>query len=681
MWERATALPLLAHPLSLPSPAAGNYPFTLSSISSGGGATALLRVPPLASSFSSSSGREVWLNPKFNQQQRSPNPPHGRHDYLDRSVDMAALLADLSRSTTADELHAVMSPFLPSFSSSSRRPPLSLRFMLSLLSREPDYRRSLALLDWMLDAAGYPPSVVAYNVVLRNAARAGDFPLAAGLLHEMRSPSRSISPDHFTYSTLLSALSRSKLLDAALSLLPLMEEDSICPDLVLFSTLISLALKLGDHSKALALFSRLRAAGIAPDLVAYNSLLAALARAGLLRDARRLLADMDSAGIPPDTVSYSTLLAALVARRRFLEALTLFNEMRSPIRRLPLDLPICNIMIDAYGQMDMAREADRLFWSMRQLGVSPCIVTYNTMIRVYGDAELFGEAVHLFRLMQRQNIEQNVVTYNTMIQIYGKTLEHEKAGNLLQEMQRRRIQPNAVTFSTVISIWARAGKLDRAAKLFQQIRDSGVEIDPVLYQTMIVIYERAGLVGHARRLLNDLREPHDLSKDTAIRILAGAGRIEEAAWLFRRTEVKEMDAFRSMIDLFARNKKHKNVVEVYERMREVGYFLDSEMIATVLNAYGKLQEFEKAAAVYSEMEEEGCVFSDRVHFQMLSLLGMKRDFEGVERLMEKLSGDPDVDKKELHLVAASVYERANKLDDAARIVGRIMNRRSSFSNA
>ncbi|KAK8941005.1 Pentatricopeptide repeat-containing protein [Platanthera zijinensis] len=691
MLDQASVL-FLSHPLSLSSsflPAAERQRIIpLLSTISGGAASSLRRLLTLSSVHCSSSGRDVWLNPNLeggpirSPRQRHLNPGHGHHIYLDRSVDMAALISSLSLTTTGAELHAIMSPYLPP-TSSSGYPPLSHRFMLSLLSRVADHRRSLALLDWMHDTARYPLSAVAYNVVLRNAARAGDFPLAAGLLHEMRSPSISVSPDHFTYSTLLSALSRSNLLDAALSLLPLMEADYVSPDLVLFSTLISLALRLRDHSKALAIFSRLRSAGIAPDLIAYNSLMAALSRAGHIREARQiLLSDMDDAGVPPDTISFSTILAALVARCRFLEALSLFHEMRSPRRNLPLDLTTCNIMLDAYGQLDMAREADRLFWSMRRLGISPSVVTYNTMLRVYGDAELFGESVHLFRLMQRQDIEQNVVTYNTMIMIYGKSLEHEKAGNLLMEMQRRGIAPNAITHSTIISIWARAGKLDRAAKLFQMIRRSGIEVDPVLYETMIVVYERAGLVAHARRLFQDLKEPEcNMSKDTALTILARAGRLEEASWLFRRTPVKDISTFRCMMELFVRNRKHINVVEVFDRMREGGQFPDSEMISIVLNAYGKLQEFEKAAAIYSEMEEEGCFLADKVHFQMLSLLGMKRDFEGVERLLEKLSARPDIDTKELHLVAANVYERANRLDDAARIVGRVTKRSRSVSNA
>jgi pentatricopeptide repeat protein len=489
---------------------------------------------------------------------------------------------------------------------------------------------------------------------------------------EMRS--LALTPDAVSYSTLLSSLCSAGYLDSALPFLPMMEEDRVKPDLVLYSTLMHLAMKLGDPSKAISLFSRMCSDGVTPDLRAFNFAISAYCSAGLMRDALRVLThDMATVGVVPDSVSYSTLLSAFVKRGRFLAALSLFSQMRNS--KVRPDLTTFNIVIHAYGQLGLTREADRLFWSMPQLGVHPGVVTYNTMLRVYGDAELFSEAIQLFRLMQKKGIEQNVITYNTMVAIYGKSLDHEKASNLVQEMQTRGIQPNAITYSTIISIWGKAGKLDRAAKLFHKLKESGVQIDPVLYQTMMVVYERAGLVNQARRLLHDLRHPENITKDTAIKILAKAGRVEEAAWVFRQAvkagEVKEVSVYVLMIESFSQNRRHKNVIEVFDEMRDRGFFPDSETIATVLNAYGKLREFDKASALYSEMEEESCVFTDRVHFQMLSLLGMKGDLQGIKKLIEKLGKDPEIDKKELRLVADSVYEKADQLDEASGIYEQI----------
>ncbi|KAF0887498.1 hypothetical protein E2562_002229 [Oryza meyeriana var. granulata] len=601
---------------------------------------------------------------------RKPAEPQRQHQ--DHVPDLPALLAALSAARTASDLAAALSPHRP----------VSPRLLGTLLSRLPDARRGVALLDLLAPDLPASALLIPYNLLLRSACRAGLLRLASGLLLEMRD--RGVAPDAFSYSTLLAALTRAGHLDHALTFLPLMEDDAVAPDLVLFSNLIHLALRGGDAPRALALFSRLRGAGIKPDLKAYNAAIAAYCKSDLLRDAKRLLLhEMPSDGVAPDAESYSPILAALARRGRHLAAVSLFTHMRAVARVKP-DLSVFNIVLNAYGQLDLAREGDRLFWSMRRAGVAPSVVTYNTMLRVYGDAGLFGEAVHLFGLMRSASsdggdrggrVKPNVVTYNTMIAIHGKSLEDEKAGSLVQDMQANGIQPNAITYSTILSIWVKAGKLDRAGKLFAKLREAGTEIDPVLYQTMVVAYERAGLVSQGKRLLHDLKDSDNVPKETAIKILASAGRVDEAAWLFRRAadagEVRDLSVYRVMIDLFAKNRRHRNVVEVFDEMRKAGCLPDSETIAITMNAHGKLKEFDKAATLYREMRKEGCVFSDRVHFQMVSLLGAQKDFDALETLLGELSDDPSIDKRELYLVAAGVYERACKFDESSQIISQI----------
>ncbi|KAM0848850.1 hypothetical protein ACQ4PT_054111 [Festuca glaucescens] len=155
-------------------------------------------------------------------------------------------------------------------------------------------------------------------------------------------------------------------------------------------------------------------------------------------------------------------------------------------------------------------------------------------------------------------------------------------------------------------------------------------------------HPRFHLVSQANRLLRELREPDQgIPKETAIKILASAGRVEEAAWLFRRavhtSEEKDPSVHRAMMGLFDKNGRHRSVVEVFDEMRKVGHLPDSETIAITMNAYGKLEEFDKAAVLYRALRQEGCVFLDRVHFQMVSLLGAQQDFEALEQLVGELS--------------------------------------------
>ncbi|CAI8597977.1 unnamed protein product [Vicia faba] len=649
--------------------------------------TTIVTLPTTISNISvSATPKHVWTrtlrspNSNTNKQQRQQRRTrtrqhHHKPPYLDRNINMNEVLTSIAQTNNIEQLYAVMSPY--------NERQLSIRFMVSLLSREPDWQRSIALLDWMNEEAQYSPSLSAYNVVLRNVLRAKQWQFAHGLFDEMRQ--KGLSPDKYTYSTLITYFSKQGLFDSSFFWLQQMERDRISGDLVLYSNLIELSRKMCDYSKAISIFNTCKAsAKFVPDLIVYNTMISVFGKAKLFQEARLLIQEMRDNGVSPNTFSYSTLLALYVDNQKFVEALSLFAEMNEV--KCPIDLTTCNIMIDVYGQVQMIKEADGFFWGMTKMGIEPNVVTYNTILRVYGEAELFGEAVHLFSLMQRKGIPQNVVTYNTMISIYGKSLEDEKATNLIQEMQSRGIQPNAITYSTIISIWEKAGKLDRAAMLFHKLRTSGVKIDEVLYQTMIVAYQKAGLVAHAKRLLHELKQEDNVSRETAITILAKAGKIDEAMWVFRQAfdagEVKDISVFGCIIDIFSRDREYAHVVEVFEKMREVGHFPDSNVIALVLNAFGKLRKFERAEALYKQMYEEGCVFPDEVHFQMLGLYGVRMDFKMVESLFEKLDSHLNINKKELHFVVANIYEKAGRFNDASRIWSR-MNHKTikSYGNA
>jgi hypothetical protein len=61
---------------------------------------------------------------------------------------------------------------------------------------------------------------------------------------------------------------------------------------------------------------------------------------------------------------------------------------------------------------------------------------------------------------------------------------------------------------------------------------------------------------------------------------------------------------------------------------------------------------------------------------MISLLGAQKDFKALEALVDELSHDPSIDKRELYLVAAGVYERAYKPDTASQIIGQIRSSNS-----
>ncbi|PPS17115.1 hypothetical protein GOBAR_AA03447 [Gossypium barbadense] len=269
---------------------------------------------------SSSPAKDVWRRPgttRFHRPKAPQNPT-----FLDHSVDMDELLASISKTQNENDLFILLSPY--------KTRQLSIRFMVSLLSREKDWQRSLALLDWINEEARYSPSLFAYNVVIRNVVKAKEWAVAHGLFEEMRE--KGLTPDRFTYSTLITYFGKEGMFDLALSWLQKMENDGVSGDLVLFSNLIELSRKLRDYSKAISIFNKLKRSGIVRDLVCYNSMINVFGKAKLFREARLLVKEMREIGVMPDTVSYSTMLNMFVENSKFVrefdKADAVYKEMQ-----------------------------------------------------------------------------------------------------------------------------------------------------------------------------------------------------------------------------------------------------------------------------------------------------------------------------------------------------------------
>eukprot|EP00252_Welwitschia_mirabilis_P007782 TRINITY_DN1947_c0_g1_i1.p1 TRINITY_DN1947_c0_g1~~TRINITY_DN1947_c0_g1_i1.p1 ORF type:complete len:655 (-),score=124.90 TRINITY_DN1947_c0_g1_i1:512-2476(-) len=618
-------------------------------------------------------GRKLWFNSCSNVKPVAPesrgnfvvadNISHRSH--IDDLINVDYLLSSLRGILDEEELCQFMSKW---------KGKLPHKLMVLMLNQEKDWQRALALHDWMIEKGGYDPSIYAYNVVLKRVLKARKWDLAEGLVKEMQN--KNVSPDNVTYSTFISYYTKAGKIESALKWLQRMEEVKIHVDIITYSTLIELAIKKKDYLKAISLFSNLRTMKIHPDFILFNRMIDVFCKLKLFRDARNLFNEMEKHDIDPTAVSYMTLLLAYVHNGKLSEALSVFLEMKSKGHRP--NLKACNMMIRVFGQLDMVSEAEKLFHGMRETGMPRNTRTYNAMLKTYEEADMLAEAKRLFYLMQKTEVMMDVSTYNTMIKICSKTLEYEKAMELFQQMQEKGIQPIYVTFSSLISLCGKAGKYEEAEHIFQKAKSSRVKIDELLCRCMIVVYKRAGMLGHASRLSLQLQS-NDLSLESFINAFTIAGKLEEAKWLFDRAissgSVRDGCIYDAMIEIFSRNKKYVNVAGVYESMRQAGFFPSKMTILKVLQAYGKLQLFEKAESLYREMQGLKSDLPGEVHFHMMNLYANKGDLPAVITLFQKLDLYENIHKEDLYFTLAQIYENLGRHNDASRIINRIETER------
>ncbi|KAK6913203.1 Pentatricopeptide repeat [Dillenia turbinata] len=107
--------------------------------------------------------------------------------------------------------------------------------------------------------------------------------------------------------------------------------------------------------------------GITPDHVAFGTMINVFGKAKLFREVLQLIQETRDSVVLSDTISSLTLLSIYVENQRFVKALSLFSKMNA--LKCLRDLSTCNIIINVYGWLDIMKEADRLCWSMRKMGI------------------------------------------------------------------------------------------------------------------------------------------------------------------------------------------------------------------------------------------------------------------------------------------------------------------------
>lgn len=123
---------------------------------------------------------------------------------------------------------------------------------------------------------------------------------------------------------------------------------------------------------------------------------------------------------------------------------------------------------------------------MKEQGVTPDAIFFNTLLNGYSEAGKMEEANALLKKMKEVGCTPTTSTFNTMIKGYGLAGQPEEAMTLLQEMMDNddKTRPNNRTFNMLINVWARQKNPDEARYVMSLMKAAGIAPDVVSYNTL-----------------------------------------------------------------------------------------------------------------------------------------------------------------------------------------------------
>lgn len=144
------------------------------------------------------------------------------------------------------------------------------------------------------------------------------------------------------------------------------------------------------------------------------------------------------------------------------------------------------------------------------------------------------EEIALARSVFDETPERNLVAWSAMISGYSRIGLVIEALGLFREMQEVGIDPDEVTMVSVISACARAGALDLGRWVHAFIDRKRITVDLELSTALIDMYAKCGAIEKARKVFDEMEVRDAQAWSSMIVGLAIHGLVEDALELFSK---------------------------------------------------------------------------------------------------------------------------------------------------
>merc|ERR1719230_843771 len=158
-----------------------------------------------------------------------------------------------------------------------------------------------------------------------------------------------------------------------------MMKDNVQPDHMMYICLMSDAVACNDYTKAVFFFEELcEKSDESPAMRTFMTILRIYQKLGNWESAVGVISKLKKHGLSPDNLIMNNILGICITHGQVTTARKLLDEYRYVDG--VLDVISFNTVLKGYAHMADLDNADALFQSMRDSGVEPSLISYNTLM-------------------------------------------------------------------------------------------------------------------------------------------------------------------------------------------------------------------------------------------------------------------------------------------------------------
>ncbi|KAI7983736.1 Pentatricopeptide repeat-containing protein [Camellia lanceoleosa] len=301
-------------------------------------------------------------------------------------------------------------------------------------------------------------NVVSWTAMISGYLQNGGVEQAVNLFCQMRR--KGVRPNHFTYSTVLTAHPVASLFQVHAQVIKTNYENSPSVGTAILDAYI----KIGNTSEAAKVFGLIEG----KDIVAWSAMLAGYAQIGDTEGAIKIFLQLATKGVRPNEFTFSSVI----------------NACASPTAGV--------------------EHGKQIHASSIKSGYNNALCVSSALVTMYAKRGNIESANEVFKRQQ----ERDLVSWNSMVSGYAQHGYGKKALKVFEEMRMQNLEMDDITFIGVISACTHAGLVDEGQRYFNMmIKD--LLINPTMehYSCMVDLYSRAGMLEKAMELINNMPFP------------------------------------------------------------------------------------------------------------------------------------------------------------------------------
>ena len=329
-------------------------------------------------------------------------------------------------------------------------------------------------------------------------------------------------------------------------------------------------------------------------------------------------------------------------------------------------------MLSAYIQSGEVMEALNLFEQMRSMKLKPDKITFVSMLKGLAMIDDLEEGKRIHDLIRRYGYESDKVVGSALLDMYAKCMSVENVQKVFDQLEEQDV----VSWSSIIAAYAQCNLENQALICFGRMVCEGIL--PTSF-TFSSIFKACSVLQHLMEgkqihsvIVGTEHESNTFIASSLINMYVKCDCITMAEQAFYKSPKQKLAPWNAMIAGYSQHGLSRNALQYFHGMVQQGWKPNASTYTSILGACNRACEVEQALCHFVSMTEDYGLRPTVEHFDcVIDLLGRAGLLEEADRLLQSIPPFPDSFARTSLLSACNVYENIDVGRDCFQHIARL----------